>query len=245
MIKHGSIALILGCMFSGKTSELINRYNRYTIGGKSCIMIKHSHDNRYSSEQIVTHDGINVVAEICEHLYEMDRKVDKYDAVFIDEIQFYKDGHIFCDKWANEGKIVVACGLNGRSDRQPFEVISRLLPLVDDLTYLTAICRDNGENAVYSKRVSEDKGAIVIGGADKYCAVDRKNFFEFDNQHYLNEFDNYVDVCGLREELSNRIKYGFENYIKKHNPDNGRIVFNDVLNDLVLHSSKKIDLRNK
>lgn len=227
-MKTGSFSLILGCMFSGKTSELINRYNRFSIGGKSCIMIKYLHDNRYSVEQTVTHDGIHVVAERCEYLYQMDHKVEQYDAIFIDEVQFYKDGHIFCDKWANEGKTVVACGLNGTSNRKPFDIISKLLPLVDNLTYLKAICRNNGEDATFSKRVVEETGDFVIGGADKYTAVDRTHFFNSNPNrylHYLDEFSQFADVI-CKEENSN-LKYEFESWIVTNTP-NKRVVFDEV-----------------
>ena len=174
----GQFNFIIGCMFSGKTSELISRYNRYTIGKKKCLMIKYKNDTRYDKNMIVTHDGIKVNAVVCENLYEVDYKINNYDVICIDEVQFYKDADIFCDKWANNGKIVEACGLNGTFERKPFPIISNLLPLAENITFLTAICKETGNNAVYSKRLIDDKKEEVIGGEDAYSAVDRETYFK-------------------------------------------------------------------
>ena len=64
-------------------------------------------------------------------LEQVDNIIQDYDVVCIDEVQFYPDSSIFCDKWANQGKIVEASGLNGDFKRQPFEQISKLIPLAD------------------------------------------------------------------------------------------------------------------
>src|SRR3972149_2403345 len=123
-MNTGSFNLILGSMFSGKTSLLISRSNRYSLAGKKCLMIKYKNDIRYDKYKVVSHDNISIKALVCEYLMEVDHIVSNYDVILIDEIQFYKDAPIFCDKWANEGKIVEACGLNGTFDRKPFEIIS-------------------------------------------------------------------------------------------------------------------------
>ncbi|MCJ7637940.1 MAG: hypothetical protein MUO21_10665, partial [Nitrososphaeraceae archaeon] len=112
-INNGQINLVIGSMFSEKTTNLIRRYNRYTIGGKKCLMIKYKNDTRYDSEMVVTHDNIKINAIVCEYLSEADKLINNYDVICIDEVQFYQDAYIFCDKWANEGKIIEACGLNG------------------------------------------------------------------------------------------------------------------------------------
>jgi thymidine kinase len=221
--KTGSIQLILGCMFSGKTSELIRRYDRYRIGNKKCLMIKYRGDTRYDKTHIVTHDNKKINAMVCEMLYEMDDIVSEYDAIFIDEIQFYKDADIFCDKWAFMGKIVVVCGLNGTSNRDPFPIISKLLPLVEDITYLTAICTINGENANYSKRTCSNKEDILIGGIESYCASDRNEFYESPNEylsynlnklHKIYEELNASIIDDNRESINNTL-IGLNNIIKK------------------------------
>ena len=190
--NRGKINLILGCMFSGKTSTLISRYNRYTIGGKKCIMVKYKHDTRYDKKKIVTHDHIKVDAIVCEYLFQIDDMVKNYDVICIDEIQFYKDAPIFCDKWANQGKIVEVCGLNGTFERKPFVVINKLLPKVEDITFLTAVCRETGNNAHYSKRLIDNDNEQVIGGAEIYSAADRHTFIESDIEDECSKFREFV-----------------------------------------------------
>jgi thymidine kinase len=191
----GQINLILGSMFSGKTSELVRRYNRHTIGGRKCLMIKYKKDTRYDDESVVTHDKIKIKAFVCEYLYEADMEIESYDVICIDELQFYKDAYIMCDNWANRGKIIEACGLNGTFNRTPFEVISKILPLAENITFLKAVCKNNGNDAVYSNINIQvnDNTTEIIGGDEKYDAVDRKTFFknkQFPSKDQITEFTN-------------------------------------------------------
>jgi len=167
-------------MFSGKTSALISRFRRYEIGGFRCIMVKYKMDDRYDSYSVVTHDKVSEKAVSCRYLHEADSKVVNYDVICVDEVQFYKDADILCDKWANQGKIVVACGLNGTYTREPWPVMSRLFALADDISFVTAVCRNNGKDAVYSHlKQNNNSGEMeIIGGDDKYDAVNRSIFFE-------------------------------------------------------------------
>ena len=176
----GKFNLIIGCMFSGKTSMLINRYNRYSIGGKKCLMIKYEMDKRYSDKETATHDGIKVQATSCKLLVEIKQIVDSgaYDVICIDEVQFFQDAPIYIDIWANNGLIVEACGLNGTFERKSFPIMSQLIPLANSITHLTAICKQTGKKGCYTKRLTDNKEQIVIGGANMYQAVDRKTFFE-------------------------------------------------------------------
>lgn len=180
---EGSINLILGPMFSEKTSTLISKYKRYIISGKKCLLIKNIIDNRYNNEEnmdiLYTHDGKSIKASLCYDLKDIDNIIKNYDVICIDEIQFFNNAHIYLDKWANMGKIIEACGLNGTFNRKPFEVITNLLPLVENIEFKTAICSYNGNNACYSKLKDNNKSDIepVIGDTDLYDAVDRKYFF--------------------------------------------------------------------
>jgi len=178
-MSFGSFELILGCMFSGKTSELINKYDRYCIGGKNCLMIKYKGDTRYSNHEVVTHNGIKLNAIICETLHDIEAKniLNQYQVICIDEIQFYKDAYIYCDKWANDGKIVIASGLNGTSERKQFEIISLLIPLADNIIFKQAITRENGNNASFSDSKVVKTCQKLIGGSDIYRAVDRVTYY--------------------------------------------------------------------
>lgn len=208
----GIFNLIIGSMWSGKTSELLRRYNRHTIGGRKCIIIKYANDTRYDNEMVVTHDKIKIQALVCKYLCEVDQAIVDYDVICIDEVQFYKDAYIYCDKWCNEGKIVEACGLNGTFNRTEFPIISKLLPLAENITFLKAVCKETGNDAVYSNINIDVQGKTteIIGGAEKYNAVDRYTFFDNENKQ--------------KSDIVNKIKELIKIYIEK---DSGKLVFDD------------------
>ncbi len=174
----GSINLILGPMWSCKTTELIRRYKRYTLGMKKCMMIKYKNDTRYDNAMVVTHDGHKIEAFACEVLCEADLEIQNYDVICIDEVQFYKDADVYIDKWANQGKIIVASGLNGNFKRQEFPIISKLIPLAENISFYTAVCKETGKDATFTK-INVDNDIIeVIGGSELYSAVDRQTYFK-------------------------------------------------------------------
>ncbi len=171
----GKLNLILGPMFSGKSTMLLNRYRRYKIAGKKCLLVKYKKDNRYSdNEEIVTHDNIRYNATSCNNLIEINTLIQNYDVICIDEIQFYPDAEHFADLWANNNKIVETCGLNGDYQRKPFTQISLLIPKVDNITFVTAICKESGQDAIFTERLSKHNKQEVIGSNDIYQAVSRK-----------------------------------------------------------------------
>ena len=176
-MNNGKISLILGPMYSGKSTTLLTRYRRYQFGNKKCLLVKYINDNRYDKNSIVTHDKIKYEARSCNTLSEIDNLVNDFDVICIDEIQFYNDAAEYCDKWANQGLIVEACGLNGDFKRKPFEQISLLIPLSDEIYHITAIDEKNGKNAPFTKRITQEEEQQVIGGKEKYRASSRLNFY--------------------------------------------------------------------
>lgn len=174
----GLIRLYIGPMFSGKTASLIEAYTRHSIGQRNCLLIKHSCDLRYDPKNIVSHDGRKILSSaICDSLCDVDNLVDEYQVVCIDEVQFFEDAPVFCDKWANQGLIVEASGLCGTYLRAEFPVISQLIPLAEEVYKKSAVCRETGKDANFTYRTSDDIGDIIVGGSDKYKPVDRITFF--------------------------------------------------------------------
>jgi thymidine kinase len=167
-------------MFSGKSTILLTRYRRYQIAGKRCLLVKYAKDKRYDSseEMLVTHDQLSYKATSCHQLEDIKSLVKNYDVICIDEIQFYPDASYYCDLWANEGKIVEVCGLNGDYRRQPFAQISLLIPLAEHISFVTAVCKDTGDEAPFSARLSNESEQEVIGSTDKYQAVSRARYFQ-------------------------------------------------------------------
>lgn len=238
----GQINLILGCMFSGKTSELVRRYNRHTIGGRKCIMIKYKNDTRYDDEAVVTHDKIKIKAFVCEYLYEADDFINKYDVICIDELQFYKDAHIICDSWANKGKIIEACGLNGTFNRTPFPVISNIIPLAENITFLKAVCKENSNDAVYSHINIDvhDNSTEIIGGDEKYDAVDRHCFYKNKTFPSKEQLENFLDIYLTSKNITFKdgqtFNHVIDNFLKdKQNKDTHQlsiVQMAEILNDL-------------
>ena len=178
-MNNGKVNLILGPMYSGKTSELLRRYRRYIIANKKCLLIKYSKDNRYSNNQVITHDDISYNAYNCSKLEEVNNIIDQYDVICVDEIQFFEDGHKYSDDWANSGKIVEVCGLNGDYNKQPFNTVSNIIPIVDDITYLTAVDKKSGNDAPFTARLISSNEQILIGGKNIYDVMDRNNWNTF------------------------------------------------------------------
>lgn len=177
MSPKGQIQLIMGGMFSGKSTELMRRFRRYLLGGKRCILLKYADDTRYCSDnvqKVVTHDRISEDAVAVRHLYDVD--VSDFDVICIDEGQFMKDLVGFCDEMARGGKVVVVAGLDGSFLRKPFQNIAELIPLADHVDKLTAICMRCGNDAPFTKCISQETEFQVIGGADKYEARCRTCF---------------------------------------------------------------------
>jgi len=187
--------LIIGPMFSGKSTMLLTRYRRYQIAGKKCLLIKYANDTRYSTKEIVTHDNLRYKATSCKKLEEVHDFVQDYDVICVDEIQFYEDGAHYTDLWVNNGKIVEVCGLNGDYLRKPFEQISLLIPLADDISFVTAVCKDTGNDAIFTMRLTDESEQEVIGSDDKYQSVSRE-IYNKSNKEY-----NLYSIIGFEDTL--------------------------------------------
>lgn len=170
--------LFIGPMFSGKTTTLLSRLERYKIGGKRCIVVKYDKDTRYDDHKICSHSQIKHHALKTNLLEKIECQVLEYDVIMIDEIQFFKDAHLFCSVWANKDIIVEVYGLNGDFQQKPFEQISLLIPQSDKITHLTAIDRNNGLDAPFTIRKTNEKEQEIIGGQDIYKAVSRSSLHQ-------------------------------------------------------------------
>jgi len=176
----GKIILIIGPMYSGKSSALLRYFNRSLIANKRSILIKHSNDDRYDKNYVCTHDNKKArVGLSCNNLMkEALEVIDNYDNFFIDEGQFY-DANIrqFCDIVANKGKNVYISALNGDYCCEIFPNISKLIPIANKIVKLTAICmecRDNSASYTHLKVENKNsKNRIIVGGMEKYVSLCR------------------------------------------------------------------------
>jgi len=178
--KSGWIEVICGSMFSGKTEELIRRLRRAEIAKLKVKIFKHAGDIRYNKKKIVSHSEqsiestpINQPEEIFEFIKE------DIMVVGIDEAQFFPPSIVnICDQLANAGKRVIVAGLDQDYRGAPFGPIPQLLAIAEYITKVHAICTKCGNPANHSKRISNDKDQVLIGGKEHYEARCRRCFQE-------------------------------------------------------------------
>lgn len=168
--------LIVGPMFSGKTSELLRRIRRFGYAKRSTLLIKFAADQRYSDTCVSTHDKLMIEAVSATKLSEIGERFKKFDVIGIDEGQFFEDVVEFASKAAEMGKIVIVAALDATFERKPFGHICELFPMAESIDKLTAVCKLCGLDASFSRRLSASKKTVAIGGADMYIPVCRQCF---------------------------------------------------------------------
>ncbi|XP_003315799.1 thymidine kinase, cytosolic isoform X2 [Pan troglodytes] len=174
---RGQIQVILGPMFSGKSTELMRRVRRFQIAQYKCLVIKYAKDTRYSSS-FCTHDRNTMEALPACLLRDVAQEALGVAVIGIDEGQFFPDIVEFCEAMANAGKTVIVAALDGTFQRKPFGAILNLVPLAESVVKLTAVCMECFREAAYTKRLGTEKEVEVIGGADKYHSVCRLCYFK-------------------------------------------------------------------
>lgn len=176
-IRKGSIEVICGSMFSGKTEELIRRLGRAKIAKQSVIICKPSIEDRYERDKVVSHnmraiDCITVgdatdIIELCQ---------DK-EVVGIDEAQFFNNNLVeVCNQLANQGVRVIIAALDMDYEGNPFEPIPQLMSIAEDVTKVRAICIQCGDLANYSYRIVDKDDQILLGEKNEYEARCRNCF---------------------------------------------------------------------
>ncbi|MDX2191473.1 MAG: thymidine kinase [Bacteroidota bacterium] len=175
----GWIEVICGCMFSGKTEELIRRINRAKIANQKIIVFKPKIDNRYHDENVVSHNENMLNAIVIEYAKDIISKVNDQQIVALDEAQFFDNEIVeVCNSLANDGKRIIIAGLDMDSNGKPFGPMPYLLAVAEFVTKLHAICAVSGNLASYSFRKNESKEPILVGANEHYEPRSRKYFFK-------------------------------------------------------------------
>jgi len=171
----GYLELILGPMFSGKTTRLIQHYKAYKYIGKKIVVINYSLDTRYSETALSSHDRIEIPCVFTNALSDKSLWVDA-DVILINEGQFFADlVPTVVEMVDTYQKQVHICGLDGDFRRQRFGSLLDLIPYSDKVEKLSAfcgMCRD-GTLAVFSHRVTTESEQVVIG-SDNYMPLCRR-----------------------------------------------------------------------
>ena len=168
---HGWVHVIAGCMFCGKTDEMLRLLRRFSIAGREVVLVKPRLDTRTDEVTVVSRSGAEHRAVTVDHSAEIEAAVGAADIVAIEEGQFFDEAlPEVVEALAASGKQVIVTGLDRDFRGIPFGTMPRLLALADQVTKLTAICMVCGEPATRTQRLIDgepapaDSPLIVIGG---------------------------------------------------------------------------------
>lgn len=195
-LKHNYLKIYTGCMFSGKSTSLLNEISKFNIFSKNILVLNHSYDYKRTNDIscIMSHDNKQFKAFMINKLETilLDPLInDIYqnsDIVIIDECQFFPDLFFFIQTQLNIlhkfNKIFIVAGLSGDSNLQPIGDLIKLIPLADEIIKLNAYCIKckDGTIASFSKRINSCQDSqILIGKNDIYIPVCRFHYYNSDN----------------------------------------------------------------
>lgn len=174
--REGWLEVISGCMFAGKTEELIRRINVLSYAKMNIIVFKPKIDNRYSDTEIVSHSGVKVPCLVIEKAQDILEKIKSdTDVIAIDEVQFFDQDIVsVCEYLADKGIRVIVAGLDKDFRGEPFGVMPELLTRAEFVTKLTAVCTKCGAPATRTQRLVNGKPAsfndliVLVGAVEHY-----------------------------------------------------------------------------
>ena len=184
-MSYGSLELIIGPMYAGKSTELIKKIKIYEILEKNILIVNHSINNRYGSKGISTHDCIKVENSInIESLKDLENDYltlfQDSEIIIIEELQFFNDAFSKITEWLDlYNKKIIAAGLISDYEKKPFGDVLSLIPHAEEVIKLNALCKKckDGTKACFTKRTSNNGNRIVVGSNECYEAVCRKHYF--------------------------------------------------------------------
>ena len=182
--KRGSIELITGSMFSGKTEELIRRLRRAQFAGLKVEIFKPSLDKRYSETRVVSHDDKSINSTPVDNAASILLLAGECDVIGVDEAQFFDQSIVdVCNELADNGKRLVVAGLDTDFMRIPFGPMPALLAIAEYVTKVHAICMRCGNLAQYSFRKSNEAQQVLLGEKDIYEPLCRSCYNKAHNKH--------------------------------------------------------------
>jgi thymidine kinase len=182
MKRGGSLTIVCGSMYAGKSEELIRRARRALFAKRVVQVFKPKIDKRYDETMVVTHMGVKHKALPVRTSADLAKKIEVgTDMVCIEEVQFFDEGIVdLLINLADSGYEVVAAGLDQDFTRKPFGPMPRLLACADEVIKLRAICQHCGEPASHTYRAVDgqpahkDDPVVLIGAVEAYEARCRK-----------------------------------------------------------------------
>jgi thymidine kinase len=184
----GYLELIIGPMFSGKTSKILEIYKQCNFCNIPVVIINHSLDKRYHDTMLSSHDKIMAPClqgtTISDIWYSHNLMRDS-QVILINEGQFFEDLYDSVLDMLNHNKKVYICGLDGDFERKKFGQILDLIPYSDKVTKLSSLCSQckNGTYGIFSMRITSEKQQTLVG-TDNYIPVCRKCYHNHGKKDY-------------------------------------------------------------
>ena len=177
IVRSGSIEVICGSMFSGKTEELIRRLKRANYARQKVEIFKPAIDDRYDQDKVVSHDENKIHSTSIKSTREILSLANNIEVVGIDEAQFFDEDLVeICNYLANKGIRVIVAGLDMDYLGKPFGPIPKLMAIAESVTKVHAICVKCGNIANHSHRISVEKTLVVVGESRSYEPLCRSCF---------------------------------------------------------------------
>jgi len=182
--QQGWVEVICGSMFSGKTEELIRRLKRARIAGLKVDVFKPTVDQRYSENQVVTHDTVAIDATVVDAASSILLLSGGLNVIGIDEAQFFDSSLVdVANSLANMGIRVIIAGLDTDYRGKPFGSIPALMAIAEYVTKVHAICMKCGNLANFSHRKTIDKQLVLTGETDLYQPLCRSCYFQIQDEN--------------------------------------------------------------
>ena len=203
-VFHGSIEVVCGPMFSGKTSELIRRVERAQIAKQRVQIFKPCIDVRYNKEDVVSHTSRALKAEPVENAVDiLIRLKDSTRVVAIDEVQFFDDAiTTVVVKLAARGYRVICAGLDLDYRALPFGPMPSLLAVADEVMKIHAICTICGASASRTQRLIKSNAQVLLGETDAYEARCRGHY-QYDDEEEQTLLPLQEEIVPLASNLAN------------------------------------------
>ena len=175
---QGWIEVIVGCMFSGKSEELIRRLRRAQIAKQRVQVFKPTIETRFSAQDIVSHSEMRIESEpVATSRMLLDRVQPDTEVVGIDEGQFFDlELPMVCNTLADRGKRVIVAGLDQDYLGKPFEPMPQLLAIAEYITKTLAICVVCGNPSNHTQRLVANSERVLLGAQGTYEARCRQCF---------------------------------------------------------------------
>lgn len=168
-LRRGSIEVVCGSMFSGKTEELIRRMKRAQFAHLHVEIFKPAMDVRYSEEDVVSHDHNSIPSTPVDSSQNILLLANDVDVVGIDEAQFFDMGIVeVCNELAQRGIRVICAGLDMDFKGDPFGPMPALMAIADDVYKTHAICVHCGDLAYISHRTVSSNKRVLLGETESY-----------------------------------------------------------------------------